>query len=114
MQRAYVVVARLLQDTLIADLAVSKGVLTHIVQGITIRKLRRTHCLELCGIGMQFQLCTYDLFHTSQSITPSHSCQKFLLCEENKGRFLPMSRRQGTPRRGIVSNVEAGNAHSPC
>jgi hypothetical protein len=52
-------------------------VLTHVVQGIAIRKLRRAQCLELRGRRMQFQLGRDDLFHGSHASRLHMICQAF-------------------------------------
>ena len=74
--QADIIVTIPLQGTLITHLAMLKRVSAHIVQCITIRQLCFAQCLELCRVGMQFQLGRDHLFHSS-SVADIHTNVKY-------------------------------------
>jgi hypothetical protein len=57
------VVGFLTQAYLVAHLAMRESIPTHSVERITISQLRCAQGLELCRIGMQFELGRDELFH---------------------------------------------------
>ena len=66
---AYLIVGAILQTDLVTHFAMRKGVLAHVVQGITIGQLGPAQGGELCSMSMQFQLGSHGYFHHLSVIT---------------------------------------------
>ncbi len=68
------IVGSILQSNLIAHFVMLKCIATHIIERVTIGRLRRTQCLKLFCICLQFELCCYHRFHAFYSIRYSTAC----------------------------------------